>query len=46
MDICYVVSNKQVICQKSWEMASRKKIRFLGLVKIDTFSDEGFLKDI
>ena len=45
MDIWYLVSNKQVICQKSWEMASRKRLE-LGLVKIDPFSDEGFLKDI
>ena len=46
IDICYLASNKQVICQKSWEMSSRKNIRFLGLVKIDPFSDGGFLKDI
>ena len=44
MDIWYLVSNKQVICQKSWEMASRKNVRFLWLAQIDPFSDEGFKK--
>ena len=46
MDIWYIVSNKQVICQKSLEMAFRKNVRFLGLAQIDPFSDEGFLKII
>ena len=46
MDIWYLVSNKQEICQKSWKMACRKKVRFLGLAQIYPFSDEGFLKNI
>ena len=46
MDIWYLVSNKQEICQKSWKMACRKKVRFLGLAQIYPFSDEGFFKYI
>ena len=42
MDIWYIVSNKQVICQKSSEIASRKNVGFLWLAQIDPFSDEGF----
>ena len=44
--LTYEVSNIQVIWQKSWEMASRKNVRFLGLAQIDKFSDAGSLKNI
>ena len=41
-------SDKQtvVICQRGWEMAYTKNVRFFGLAQIDPFSDEGFLKNI
>ena len=44
MDIWYLVSNKQVICKKCWEMASRKKVRFFGLAQIYLFLMDKFLK--